>query len=79
MPLDISILSAHVHLNNVFPFAPNLKFSNPDNDSQLLASVEQAFPVRSDLLKFTRVRLRASKPLHLGPLSLHLKVRREHH
>ena len=49
--------------------------SNADDGSQLLASVDQALPLLQGWLSFTRLRLRADKPIQLGPLSLHLKVR----
>ena len=52
--------------------------SNPDDGSHLLASLEQAIPIQRQWLNFTRCRLRADKPIHFGPLCLHLKAKGGH-
>ena len=61
--------------NNFLPPPRSIVCSNADDGSQLLASVDQALPLLQGWLSFTRLRLRADKPIQLGPLSLHLKVR----
>ena len=50
------------------PPPPPLRCSPPAGDAELVASMEQSVPLRSDWLNFNRFTLRAEKTLPLGPL-----------
>lgn len=50
-------------------------FNSARDSSALFASLEQSLPVRQEWLNFSRLRLRAERPLQLGPATLSLKGR----
>jgi hypothetical protein len=41
----------------------------------VVASLEQSWPLRSEWLNFSRLRLRAESPLQLGPVVLHTRAK----
>ncbi|GAB4822487.1 hypothetical protein N2152v2_009533 [Parachlorella kessleri] len=45
-------------------------YNSPSSDAHMMASMEQAVPIRQDYLNFNRLALRAEKGLPLGPASL---------